>query len=117
SAIEPAVAQMERDRAARKHLGSLGAWEAYQRGLWHLGRISVAESEEAKSFLRRAIEFDPNFAPAYAALSRAVINAAYFYQSASHDEATAEALQIAQRAVSLDPLNAAARLRADPKTS
>src|SRR5262249_39859958 len=34
-AIAPAVADAERQRAMRKPPGSLDAWAAYQRGLWH----------------------------------------------------------------------------------
>jgi adenylate cyclase len=109
-AIEPAVAQMERHRAVRKHPESLGAWEAYQRGLWHVGRIGPTEMEAAKSFFRRAIDLDPNFAPAYAALSISVVQAAHFYQTTTIAEAYVECLPIAQRAVSLDPLSALARI-------
>src|SRR5215469_4440809 len=60
TAIEPAVAQMERHLAVRKPPESLGAWEAYQRGLWHMGRIGATDHEAAKSFYRRAIDLDPN---------------------------------------------------------
>src|SRR5262249_30424210 len=37
-AIAPAVADAERQRAMRKPPGSLDAWAAYQRGLWHFGK-------------------------------------------------------------------------------
>ena len=63
-AIEPAVAQMEQWRAVRKPPESLSSWEAYQRGLWHFGRIGTTENEAAKTFSRRAIDLDPSFAPA-----------------------------------------------------
>ena len=63
-AIEPAVAQMEQWRAVRKPPESLSSWEAYQRGLWHFGRIGTTENEAAKAFFRRAIDLDPSFAPA-----------------------------------------------------
>src|SRR5262249_5344024 len=69
-AIEPAVADMERRRAVRKPPESLDAWEAYQRGLWHMGHLGVTDNEAAvtdnvaaKSFFRRAIDLDPRFAP------------------------------------------------------
>src|SRR6185312_3711966 len=38
-AIEPAVDDAERRRALRKPPGNLGAWETYQRGVWHLSRF------------------------------------------------------------------------------
>jgi adenylate cyclase len=39
-AVAPAVAGAEEQRAMRKPPGSLDAWAAYQRGLWHLGRTT-----------------------------------------------------------------------------
>ena len=38
-ALMPAIAHAEQHRAMRKPPGSLDAWAAYQRGLWHLGRL------------------------------------------------------------------------------
>jgi len=38
-ALVPAIADAEQHRAMRKPPGSLHAWAAYQRGLWHLGRL------------------------------------------------------------------------------
>jgi TolB-like protein len=40
-AVAPAVAGAEEQRAMRKPPGSLDAWAAYQRGLWHLGRTTT----------------------------------------------------------------------------
>jgi adenylate cyclase len=105
TAIEPAIAQIERHSAVRKAPESLGAWEAYQRGLWHLGLFSVTENETAKLFLRRAIELDPNFAPAYAWLSAAIFYGTQLYQTTSLLDASTELMTLALRAVSLDPLD------------
>jgi adenylate cyclase len=107
-AIEPAVAQMEQWRAARKPPESLGSWEAYQRGLWHLNRIGKSENEAAKAFFRRAIDLDASFAPAHAGLAHVVLAEAWLYQTRSMPEALDEALPVAQRAVSLDPQDAVA---------
>jgi adenylate cyclase len=115
-AIEPAVAGMERRRAVRKPPESLDAWEAYQRGLWHMARGSVTDNKAAKSFFRRAIDLDPSFAPAHAKLAIAIFYGASTYQffGASSDqamsiaEALAEALPVADRAMALDPLCAEA---------
>jgi len=40
-AITPAIADTEQRRALRKPPGSLDAWAAYQRGLWHLSKFSA----------------------------------------------------------------------------
>ena len=105
-AIEPAVAELERRRTVRKLPESLGAWEAYQRGLWHLGRIDTADNETAKSFFRRAIDIDPNFAPAHAELAHAIQLGASLYQTSNITDAVEEALALAGLAISLDPLDA-----------
>jgi adenylate cyclase len=108
TAIEPAVAQMEQLRAVRKPPESLSAWEAYQRGLWHSGRIGTAEHDAAKKFFERAIELDPGFAPAHAWLSHLILSQAWLYQTRSMPEALEEALSVAQKALSLDPVDAVA---------
>ncbi|MDX1575496.1 MAG: tetratricopeptide repeat protein [Kiloniellales bacterium] len=69
SAIEPQLASSERLRARRKPTESLGAWECYQRGLWHLHQYRAEDAEEAISFLERAIELDSTFASAHAGLA------------------------------------------------
>ena len=71
---------MERRRAVRKPPESLGAWEAYQRGLWHRGRVGAAENEAAKRLLQHAIDLDPNFATAHAELAHAIFYGALFYR-------------------------------------
>jgi TolB-like protein len=102
-AVEPKVGEMERRRAVRKPPESLDAWEAYQRGLWHLARVTAADHQVAKDLFRRAIDLDPNFAPAHAELAIAILYGAPLYQMTSIAEALDEAAPIAQRAIDLDP--------------
>ncbi|MBR0801867.1 adenylate cyclase [Bradyrhizobium jicamae] len=107
-AIQPAVEQMEQWRAVRKPPESLSSWEAYQRGLWHAARIGTADNEAAETFFRRAIDLDPSFAPAHAWLVIAILSKAWLYQTKGMSEALDEALPVAQKAISLDPLDAVA---------
>ena len=58
AAIEPAMAQAERQRVSRKPPDSLDAWEAYHRGLWHFLNQEPNENQQAKVFFQRAIELD-----------------------------------------------------------
>jgi adenylate cyclase len=102
-AVVPAVEQMEQHRSVRKPPDSLGAWEAFQRGRWHFFHYRPIEHEAAKKFFRRAIDLDPNFAQAHAALSFTLLNSATRYQQTSLAEVSDEVLALAQRAVSLDP--------------
>src|SRR5215471_4388289 len=106
TAIEPAVTQTERQRAIRKPPEGLDAWEAYQRGLWHMARIGVAENAAAQSYFRRAIALDPTFASAHAQLAVALFEGSALYQSMSITETLDEALPLARKAVALDPVGA-----------
>ena len=49
TAIVPAVAGAELRRALRKLPENLSAWEAYQRGLWHLGPIQCSRMPSRRS--------------------------------------------------------------------
>jgi adenylate cyclase len=50
-ALAPAIADAEQQRAMRKPPGSLDAWTAYQRGLWHLGKATREHHALAEKFL------------------------------------------------------------------
>ena len=68
-AIEPELAQIERERARRKPAENLDAWDFCQRGLWHLWQLNKDDNAEAQKHFRRAIEIEPRFAAAHANLS------------------------------------------------
>lgn len=59
----------ERNRAILKPPGSLDAWEAHHRGLWHMYRFTRTDNERAAHFFRTSLGLDPTFARAYAGLS------------------------------------------------
>jgi len=66
--VEPEMAAAERDRAVSRATKNLGAWECYQRGLWHMWCYDRAELQKAVELLIRATELDPNFSTAHAYL-------------------------------------------------
>jgi adenylate cyclase len=102
TAIAPAIAGAEQQRAIRKAPASLDAWGAYQRGLWHLGKATADETAAADRYFRQAIELDPMFSGGY--LGRSAVLA-----RAKGTQPEEEAL--ARQAVSLDPGNAEAHAR------
>jgi adenylate cyclase len=69
-AIAPAIADAEQQRAMRKPPGSLDAWAAYQRGLWHFGKVSAEDNAFAEQFFQQAVDLDPSFAGGYKGSSR-----------------------------------------------
>jgi adenylate cyclase len=106
SAIHPAVADAEQKRALRKPPESLDAWEAYQRGLWHMSKFSGADSERAAQFLERAISLDPTFAAAYSNLALAYAEAGAVHAMRPLDETIALVRTAALKAVEFDPSDA-----------
>jgi adenylate cyclase len=109
AAIAPAIADAERQRAIRRQPGSLDAWAAYQRGLWHLSKFSVDDNLAAQRFFEQAIDIDPTFAGAYTGLAWALRHAASRFQQSDLAEATISAEALARRAIALDGNDAEAR--------
>jgi adenylate cyclase len=72
TAVLPAISEAELRRVLRKPPGSLGAWEAYQRGMWHLQQYRSQEVPQARGFFNRALELDPMLAAAHTGLAMAV---------------------------------------------
>jgi adenylate cyclase len=64
--IEPAVLNAEANRAARRPLESLGAYDLYLRAAALRATLHRAEVHEALALLERALALEPDFAPALA---------------------------------------------------
>jgi adenylate cyclase len=111
AAIGPAIVDAERQRAVRKLPENLDAWEAYQRGLWHLSKHEPAENESARRYFERAIAIDPNFSPAYSALAHANIMAATVFYLIDYAEGADTGERLARQAVALDEKDAEAHAR------
>jgi TolB-like protein/Flp pilus assembly protein TadD len=69
-AIAPRLGKAEIERAKRKPTESLDAYDYFLRGMAHLHRWTRTDSDEALHHFRRAIELDPDFAPAYGLAGR-----------------------------------------------
>jgi adenylate cyclase len=107
-AVAPVIAEAEQQRAMRRPPGSLDAWAAYQRGLWHLSKFSGEENAVAEGFFHQAIHLDPSFAGAYRGAA-AQLYAAAAFQTRSLLEVQGSIETLARRAVALDSDDAEAR--------
>lgn len=76
------------------------AYEAYLRGLYHLERYNTQEADVAVSYLERAIEIEPGFPPAHAALARAC---AWAWNEASTPIEVRRCESAAEEALRLEP--------------
>jgi adenylate cyclase len=68
AALAPRIEQAEIDRAKRKTIGNLGAYDCYLRSLACLQTLSKQNVEEAMALSTQAIDLDPELAPAYGLL-------------------------------------------------
>ncbi len=59
----------ERNRAVLLPPGSLDAWAAHHRGLWHMVRFNRADNEQAHHYFALSARLDPTFARPQAGLS------------------------------------------------
>lgn len=105
-AISPAVAEAEQRRALRRPPENLGAWEAYQRGLWHVMKYSVDDIAPARELFNRAIELDPTLASAHVELARLYAIESGSYGLRPFQEAALLETGQARMAVKLDPNDA-----------
>jgi adenylate cyclase len=106
--IEPALAEAEQQRVMRKPPERLDAWEAYQRGLWHLYKYGPEENKTAQTFFRQSIALDPNFAPGHYGYSLALFWDFWLYSTRATSEVQETILEEARIAVSLDDKDAMA---------
>lgn len=101
--LEPEISAVERERARRKPPGHLGAWELYQRGMWHLLRRNREDFTAARALLRESVSLDAGFATAHAAFA---VSAFWLIAHGFTEDAAAsraELVSSASRAIELDP--------------
>jgi adenylate cyclase len=101
-AIQPELLKFERERIAERPQLSEDAYELYQRGMFHHYRQNKQDNIEAQVYFRRALEIDPQYPQATAALAIALTIAGYLSWAEDADSAFEQAFELAQRAVALD---------------
>jgi adenylate cyclase len=105
--IEPAISEAERQRAFQKPPANLSAWEAYQRGIWHMAHATPQERAAAGILFDRAIRLDPAFAPPYYLQAYMLFGEpAGYLGTRTAVETAAQAEPLARRAIELDPHDA-----------
>jgi len=101
-AVEPELSAAERERVARTPPENLGAWETYQRGLWHLWNFTKDDVAEAQRLFRQVHELDPAFATPYAFESYSHYLSVILGFSEVPGESLEAALTAAKKALALD---------------
>src|SRR5262245_56895383 len=111
ASVASAIVQAERQRAMQKHPEELGAWEAYQRGMWHMSRCDAAENQVARTFFQCAVDFDPTYAPGSGALAWFHMMSASIYSEITVSEGCSLGDPLVRKAIALDENDAEARAR------
>ncbi|MEH2588139.1 adenylate/guanylate cyclase domain-containing protein [Bradyrhizobium sp. AZCC 1721] len=101
-AIEPEMLLIEGQRAFRKSVGNLDAFDCCMRAMWHFSQLAPEEHEQAVALIRQAITLDPTLAQAHMTLAR-TLNARIWYGWSSDIAGdVSDIYAAAARAVSLD---------------
>jgi tetratricopeptide (TPR) repeat protein len=99
---------IERQRALKKPTGSLDAYDYALRGRVYLAEDSRSANNQARQMFEHAVELDPAYASAYAALGMTRLKSAVSGWTEFPDDALQQAERLAQKAIDLDADNAEA---------
>jgi TolB-like protein len=102
------LTRFERERALTKPTENLAAYEYVLRGREFLSHVSREKKDEAAALFQRAIDLDPSYAAAYAALGGAHFEAVVSGWTEFRQDETEQAEKLAQKALALDPTTTSA---------
>jgi len=92
----------ERASIVRRHTVDLDAYDAYLRGLFEWNTMTPEGFARCQELFREAIRIDPEFAPAYAQLADSFTSVVWWADQPPA-KALAEAIPLAETALSIDP--------------
>ena len=103
SELEIKLTAQEQSNLKKPKAANVEALQEFFWGRATYGSISKQENEAARKRYHRAIELDPNFAEAYAALSLTYLDDWRRRWGASREESIDKAIDLAQQAIRIDP--------------
>ncbi|WP_377192894.1 tetratricopeptide repeat protein [Ruegeria meonggei] len=101
-AVAPEYLSAEMQRARRKVVPRMDAWELTARAHWHISQFTKADIAEAQNLLLKAVELDSQSSFGLADLSFTHLMNSVNGWSDDPDASKAEAISLAQRAVSMN---------------
>ena len=111
SAVATTIVDAEQRRATWKLPADLDAWEAYQRGMWHMSKCDAAENRSARAFFQRTIELDPAYPAGYGALAWSIMMSASIFSEMTIAEGCALSEPLVSKAIALDQDDTEVRAR------
>lgn len=101
-AIEPSLRKAEIERSRRTQPENIGVYDLYLRALPNLYSMRPDRNEQALRLLHKAIEFDPNYAPALAFLAWGYEQRLHRGWRAYGEDDSGTAIALARRAIGAD---------------
>ena len=101
--LEVKLTAREQATLKKTKAANIEALEEFFWGRATYGSVSKQENEAARKRYRRAIELDPNFAEAYAALALTYLDDWRRRWGISREAAISRAIELAQKAIEIDP--------------
>jgi TolB-like protein/DNA-binding winged helix-turn-helix (wHTH) protein/Tfp pilus assembly protein PilF len=101
--IDVSVSGQERSRVVTARHVAPEVYESYLRGQFALNKRTRPDIEESIHYFEQAMNTDPKFAPAYAALAGAYDALGMVFVGAPPRETRAKVIGMAQKALELDP--------------
>ena len=98
------LTRFERERILAKPTNSLAAYEYVLHGREFLSHRTRDQNDEAQAMFQHAIDLDPNYAAAYAALGEAYYETVVSGWTEFREEEIERAESFAQKALALDPV-------------
>jgi len=102
------LTRLEQERVLAKPTENLAAYEYVLRGRERLVNATREQNDAAREMFKRAIDLDPNYAAAYAALGGTYFDAVVSGWTEFRDEDVERAEAFAQKALALDPATTSA---------
>jgi TolB-like protein/class 3 adenylate cyclase/Tfp pilus assembly protein PilF len=102
------LTRLEQERVLAKPTNSFAAYEYVLRGRDRAVNTTRAQNDAARDMFRRAIDLDPNYAVARAALGGTYFDAAVSGWTEFPDEEVGRAEELARQALALDPATTSA---------
>ena len=103
SELEVKLTAQEQANLKKPTAANVEALQEYFWGRATYGRVTKQENEAARKRYRRAIELDPNFAQAYAALALTYLDDWRRRWGAGREASISKAIDLAQQAIQIDP--------------
>ena len=100
--MSPEVMRSASERASRKPIQNLEAWDWWLRGFWHLNKLTREDNAQARSLFHKVVSLAPDLASGFVGVAYTHLADIWYQWTESPTESLAEGAKAAQRAMAID---------------